>query len=252
MKLAGKTILITGASSGLGRGMAVALSHHGNNLIVTARRTARLEALAQEVETHGSRCVVVAGDATDAGLCREVLEAGYAAFGRIDAAVLNAGGASALSMADASVEQITHAMALNYDTLVNFLFPLIDHMRDAGGTIAYTSSPAGMFGLPRSGAYSAAKAAGRVLFDSCRIDLAHTPIRFVAMYPGFTYTEGLDVENVPVKALIIDQERAVREMIDAIERGRSHHLFPKRIEALMALGRGLPEAVRRFVLSRAV
>jgi NADP-dependent 3-hydroxy acid dehydrogenase YdfG len=251
MQLTGKTILITGASSGLGRALAVALGQRNNNLIVTARREERLDALALEVIAAGSRCTVVAGDATDTATCRRVIDEGVAAYGQIDVAILNAGGASAKSMAEAGVDHVLWIMRLNYDTLVNFLCPLIAHMKPHGGVIAYTGSPAGSFGLPRSGPYSAAKAAGHTLLDACRIELAGTDLRFVSLYPGFTYTEGLDPDEVPVKSLIIDQARAVKEMVGAIERGRAHHMFPKRIKGLISLGRMLPEPVRRWVLQRA-
>jgi short-subunit dehydrogenase len=123
-------------------------------------------------------------------------------------------------------------------------------MKERGGTIAYTGSPAGTFGLPKSGPYSAAKAAGRTLFDTCRIELAHTPIRFVALYPGFTYTDSLDADEVPVKALIIDKERAVREMVRAIEHGTDHAMFPKRIAWPVRAASLLPESVRRQILKR--
>jgi NAD(P)-dependent dehydrogenase (short-subunit alcohol dehydrogenase family) len=247
-----KTILITGASSGLGRGLAVALSSGGNRLVVTARRRELLETLVREVEANGSRCLAVAADATDTAASQAVVDAALAAFGRIDVAILNAGGGKAVVMGSAAAtpEVVLATMARNYDTLVNFLCPVIAHMRDRGGTIAYTGSPAGAFGLPKSGPYSASKAAGRTLFDTCRIELAHTPIRFVALYPGFTYTDGLDADEVPIKALIIQKDRAVREMLGAIERGRSHHMFPRRIRWPIALASALPEPVRRFVLSR--
>jgi short-subunit dehydrogenase len=155
-------------------------------------------------------------------------------------------------MTRASAERVLGEMRTNYDTFVNYLCPLIAQMKERGGTIAYTGSPAGYLGLPKSGPYSAAKAAGRILMDTCRIELARTPVKLVALYPGFTYTEGLDADAIPIKALIIKKDRAVREMIGAIERGKAHHLFPKRIALLIALARVLPEPVRRWVLSRAV
>ena len=244
----GKTILITGASSGLGRGMAVALSHGDNNLIVTARREPLLHELAREVETNGSRCTVVAADAVDPVASQAAIDAGLQAYGRIDIAILNAGGGPAMNMAEAPAGDVLRVMRINYDTLVNFLCPMIEHMRDVGGTIAWTGSPAGYFGLPKSGPYSAAKAAGRLLFDTCRIELADSPLRLVALYPGFTYTPGLNPEDVPFQALIIQPERAVREMLAAIERGRAHRMFPKRIAFLIGLARWLPEGLLRRVL----
>ena len=218
MELTRKTILITGASSGLGRALAVELSKRDNAVWYTAWM------MAWGVQEAVTR------------------------FGTLDVAIINAGGSSAQRMGTISAEEVLATMRTNFDTLVNFLCPLIDHMRERGGTIAYTGSPAGTFGLPKSGPYSAAKAAGRVLLDSCRIELAHTPIRFVALYPGFTYTEGLDTDEVPVKSLIIEKERAVREMLWAIERGRAHHMFPRRIRWPIALGRVVGEPVRRAIL----
>ncbi len=248
MKLQDRTILITGASSGLGRALALALSRHNNRLIVTARRQALLDSLAAEVEANGSACTVMAADAIDTAACQRVIDAGLEAYGRIDVAVLNAGGGMGMSMDDTNIEDVLKVMRVNYDTMVNFLVPMIAHMKGEGGTIAYTGSPAGYVGLPRSGPYSAAKAAGRVMMDTCRIELKGSGIKLVALYPGFTYTPGLDAEEVPVKALIIDVDRAVREMMWAIEKGKSHHLFPKRIGALMMLARVLPEPLRRRVL----
>jgi NAD(P)-dependent dehydrogenase (short-subunit alcohol dehydrogenase family) len=244
----GKTILITGASSGLGRGMAVALSHGDNNLVVTARRAPLLEELKAEVEANGSRCIVVPADATDPAAAQAVLDAGIEAFSSVDIAIINAGGANPVTMGDAALDDVTWPMRVNYDTLVHTLVPAINHMKGRAGTIAWTGSPAGFFGLPRSGPYSAAKSAGRVLMDTCRIELAGSGIRFVSLYPGFTHTPGLATEEVPFKALIIPQERAVKEMLGAIERGKNHHMFPKRIAWLMVLARMLPEWLRRRVL----
>jgi NAD(P)-dependent dehydrogenase (short-subunit alcohol dehydrogenase family) len=251
--LRGQTVFITGASSGLGRALAVALSRGGNNLVVTARRQPLLDALAAEVEANGSRCLPIAYDATDARASQAAVDAALARFGRIDVAILNAGGAphpAAMGSAEQTVDAVIHTMRLNYDTLVHHLVPLIAVMRDAGGTIAWTGSPSGYFGLPKSGPYSAAKAAGRILLDTCRIELADTPLRVVALYPGFTYTEGLAVDEVPFPALIIEKERAVREMLWAIAHGRSHYMFPRRIRWPVQLARCLPEPVRRWVLAR--
>ena len=249
MKFENKTILITGASSGLGRSVALALARVGNNLIVTARRESLLLTLKDEIEARGGRCLPVTADATDPAQSLAVIDAGIAAFGRIDAALLNAGGGSGKRMSSVGATDVLKEMRMNYDTLVNFLCPLIAHMRTAGGVIGYTGSPAGFFGLPKSGPYSASKAAGRVLIDTCRIELANTPLKFVALYPGFTYTDGLDPNDVPIKALIIDKERAAREMVWAMEKEKSHHMFPKRIRFLILLARALPEPIRRRLLA---
>jgi short-subunit dehydrogenase len=245
-----KTILITGASSGLGRSLAVELAKRGNRIIATARREPLLLELRKEIESAGGKCLAIAGDSAVTSEAATVITRGIEAFGPIDIAVLNAGGGKGTNMATATAERVLEEMRMNYDTLVNYLCPLVAHMKVRGGTIAHTGSPAGFLGLPKSGPYSAAKAAGRMLLDSARIELARTPVKLVALYPGFTYTDGLDPDDVPIKALIIQKDRAVREMIFALERGRSSHMFPKRIAFLITLARLIPEPVRRWVLSR--
>lgn len=236
----GKTVLITGASSGLGRGVALHVAAKGAHIVATARRVPLLETLKEEVEALGVRCEIVPADATDPVQVQRVLDRAIETFGQVDVALLNAGGGAAQVMGETTSEAVIWEMRVNFDTVVNFLCPLIAHMKVVGGTIATTSSPAGFFGLPKSGPYSASKAATRILFDSCRVELADTPLRFVTLYPGFTYTDGLNPEDVPVKALIISKERAVREMAWAIEVGKERHMFPKRIRWLISLGGWLP------------
>jgi NAD(P)-dependent dehydrogenase (short-subunit alcohol dehydrogenase family) len=247
MEWKGKVVLITGASSGLGRGLAIALAARGADLVVTARRASLLSELAAEVEALGRRCVAVPADATDPADVQRVLDAA-AALGPVDVAVLNAGGGDGAVLGEVSAAEVLGSMRKNYDSIVLFLCPLIASMRERGGVIANTSSPAGFFGLPRSGPYSAAKAAGRQLFDCARIDLAHTPIRFVTLFPGFTDTDALDKEDVPVPALVISRERAVAEMVWALEAGRERYMFPRRIRWLIGVGAWLPVRVREAVL----
>ena len=249
MPITDPVVLVTGASSGLGRELALRYGRRRCALVITARREERLREVAAEIEASGGRALVCPADATDTEACAAVVAAAVAEFGGIDIAILNAGGGTTYDMGSATAEQVLGTMRTNYDTFVNFLCPVIAHMKPRGaGTIAYTGSPAGYFGLPKSGPYSAAKAAGRVLFDTCRIELADTGIRLVALYPGFTDTEGLRAEDVPVKSLIISSERAGGQMIRAIERGTAHTMFPKRISFLMALARVLPEPIRRRIL----
>ncbi len=248
MNLANKTILITGASSGLGHAIALELGRRGNKIIATARRAERLRALAREIQSSGGQCVVVPADSIDTAAVERVLRVGIEAFGPIDMALLNAGGGLATNLLTTHAAEVLRQMRINYDTMANYLCPLIEHMKVRGGTIAYTSSPAGSFPVPLSGPYGAAKAAGAHLFEAARLDTSGTPIQFVALYPGFTYTDALDPDDVPLKALIISKERAVLEMIWAIEKGKARHMFPKRIKWLIALGRAVPAPIRRTLL----
>ncbi len=250
MQWTDKTVLITGASSGLGRALAVALAQRGANLVVTARRQDRLETLRDEIEALGRSCVVAPADATDGAAVQGVLAAAFERFERIDVAVLNAGGGDGSTMGEVDAAGVLWQMRTNYDTLVHFLCPLIDHMREPGGTIAYTCSPAAVFGIPKSGPYGASKAAGKQLFECARVDLADSPMRLITLSPGFTHTDGLDATQVPFPALIIHTDRAVDEMIWAMETGRERHMFPKRIAWLITLGTWLPASFRTWLLGK--
>lgn len=121
MKLEDKTNLITGASSGLGEALALALSEHGNRLVVTARRADRLQDLAEQVEAKGSQCVVSPADATNRDAVQEVIDASIQKFGPVDLAILNAGGGKAMHMGEIGIDEVLGIMRTNYDTLVHFM-----------------------------------------------------------------------------------------------------------------------------------
>lgn len=153
MKLRHKTILLVGASSGIGRCVALQLAQQDNRLILVARRQAELQQLAQEVEALGSRAQVIVCDATcEEDAARAVAEA-IRHHGSIDVALLNVGDGPAFNMATTNATDIRHNMNINYLSLVNFLVPLIAHMKTRQqGLIAHTNSLAGFLGPANAGA----------------------------------------------------------------------------------------------------
>ncbi len=126
MVLTGKNVLITGASSGLGRSIALELARRGNKVAVTARREKLLEEISKEIESLGGRCVVCTADSIVTQQSLKVVETTINAFGHIDLAILNAGGGVAMSMAEATSVDVLGLMRTNYDTLVNYLCPMIE------------------------------------------------------------------------------------------------------------------------------
>ena len=116
MEYSNKVILITGASSGIGRAVARALSHHDNRIVVTARRAERLRSLQHEIEANGSRCLVLPGDATAPEHAESVVREIVQTFDRIDLAILNVGAGPPSNTLTASVETILGAMTLTYTT----------------------------------------------------------------------------------------------------------------------------------------
>ncbi len=164
MPLTQKTIIIIGASSGIGRQVALQLSKQDNNLVILARRENLLTFLSEDIINNGSRCLPIAADALCSQQMEDAVELAINTFGFIDAALINVGDGPAFNMASMTSNEVLHNMAINYNTLVYSLLPLIAAMKKQNyGLIAHTNSLAGFLGLPRQGPYSAAKAAGRML-----------------------------------------------------------------------------------------
>ncbi|MFD9137151.1 SDR family NAD(P)-dependent oxidoreductase [Streptomyces bottropensis] len=250
-RITDRTILIVGASSGIGAEVARQLAGDGNRLVLTARRAPELARVAEEVRAAGSACLDLVADALDPRAAAKVVAAGVAEFGAIDVALLNAGQGPDMSMDRVSVADVARIMALNYDTVVNYLVPLIDRMgsqRD-GGLIAHTNSLAGLMGIPRQGPYSAAKAAARTLIDAARVELAPRGIRFTSIHPGFVATDRISGDGLP-KPFQISQERAARHVVRALEREPAQAYFPWPTAALVRTLRTLPSSVSTAVLRR--
>ena len=250
MQLTDKTVLVIGASSGIGRCVALQLGTMGNQVVVVARRKNLLEGLAEEIRVAGGVCVPMEADALKPEDMEQVVQQTVARFGSIDAALLNIGEGPSFNMATETTDAISRNMRINYDTLVNGLVPLIQQMKiQKHGLIAHTNSLAGFLGLPQQGPYSAAKAAGRILMDTCRIELAPWNIKFVSLYPGFVATDRVADDGIPAP-MEISAEQAAKHMIYGIEKEKRDYLFPFPMRWLIRLGRVLPKPVVGLLASR--
>lgn len=240
MKFAGQVILIVGASSGMGRVLAVRLAAEGAKVVVTARRQTRLETLAKEIRDAGGKCLPLAADATDGAAAADVVSATVARYGRLDMIYLNAGGAPALDMRTMTAADVNAYMRSNYDVVVNYLFPALQQMmKQGGGFVGHTNSLAGFLGVPLQGPYSAAKSAAMLLIDSCRVEFKRYGIKFITVYPGFVATEKTQGDGMPAP-LEISEDKAVDHIMYALSREKSDHLFPFSMRALIRLAQFLP------------
>ncbi len=250
--ISNKTILIAGASSGIGRQVALLLSQHNNRLIISARRQLELETLAHEIQANGSQALAIPCDALSQIQAQDCITQSVDEFKSIDIALLNIGDGPAFNMSKASVDEINHNTQLNYGTQVNFLVPLITQMKQQGfGLIAHTNSLAGFLGLPMQGPYSAAKAAGRILMDSCRIELEPFGLKFVSIYPGFVATERVQGDGIP-SPFEISELNAAKHVIRALEKEKADYLFPFMTASLIRLARILPKSLTKKLLAKSV
>jgi len=190
--LDGKVALVTGASSGIGRAIALMFAEQGAALVLTARRGALLEAVAKEIRQSGGRAEFVAGDITQAETHEQLIEAVNSRFGGLDIAINNAGIVGALKpLAEMSLEEWQTTLDTNLEAAflgARSQIPAMLHR--GGGSIVFTSSFVGTsVGLPGMSAYGAAKAALMGLVKGITADYAAQGIRANALLPGGTDTD---------------------------------------------------------------
>jgi len=187
---------VTGASSGLGEATARMLARNGAIVVITARRTERLERVKSQIEGEGGRALVVAGDITNADDRRHLVDETHHAFGRIDALVNNAGYGQRGPIELVSVDSIRQNFETNLFSLIALTQLVIPIMRgQKRGRIVNISSVAGRIARPLSSVYDATKHALEAISDGLRGELAGFGIEVVIIEPGFIITEFLDVAN---------------------------------------------------------
>ncbi len=243
MNFAGRSVLIVGASSGMGRLVAKQLGAEGAKLALTARRSEKLAELCQEINAAGGESCFFAADAMQEEAAADVVEKTLEKFGVIDTLLLNAGGAPALDMRHMSAGDVKAFMRSNYDIVVNYLFPTLEHMkRRKSGCVVHTNSLAGLIGVPLQGPYCAGKGAAKLLLDTCRLEFAEFGIKFITIYPGFVATEATANDGMPAPNEI-SEEAGAAHIVKAMKKGKSEYFFPWRMAKLAQLARVLPASI---------
>jgi len=190
-QLLGRRAIITGASRGIGREIAVRFARAGADVVVTARSADALAEVAAEIEALGRRCIVVAVDVTTDGAADAIVSAAMDGLGGLDILVNNAGGNSfsvPLSSMRAAGWQKT--LRLNLDAAVELLQACLPSLVASGhGSAINVSSVLGLRGAPNMSHYGAAKAAIISVTQSVAIEMAAQGVRVNALVPGWVETD---------------------------------------------------------------
>lgn len=189
--LAGKSALVTGASSGLGQHFARVLARAGAKVAVAARRLDRLEVLAAEIEAAGGRSVAVVLDVTDAASVPRAFDAAEAALGPIGIVINNAGVADTTWFTKLTDEDWRGVMDVNLDGVFRVGREAAQRMvaGKSGGSIVNIASVLGLGVLKAVAPYAASKAAVIHLTKAMALELARDGVRVNALAPGYIETE---------------------------------------------------------------
>ncbi|OFB39702.1 short-chain dehydrogenase [Mycolicibacterium sp. (ex Dasyatis americana)] len=235
INLAGKRIVLTGASTGIGRQMALALAGQGAVLVVTARREGLLNELADEISHTGdTRPIVLGADLTEPGSATGLADRALEALGGVDILINNAGanltGPQSL-IADSSFAR--EVFEVNLWSPLALTAALLPAMHAAGtGTIVNVTSTVQAVPLPLLGYYAASKAALAQATRSLRLELAETNIRVLEVVPGSTDTALRDVDELPWKTTPprtlppVSPASTAAAVVRGLQRGTTRIVYP--------------------------
>lgn len=201
MNISGKSILLTGASRGIGREIALAFAEHGGKLTLAGRNEKALEETRAGVERAGGQAIVVAGDVTDAGWRESVVDQAVEAYGGLDILVNNAGVVSAGGLGDISEEDVNKQLQINLVAPILLTRTALPALRKSGeGAVVNISSIFGLVGMPFYASYGATKAGIAHFSEAMRRELAEDGIHVMTVYPGATDTPMMETAALGDKA----------------------------------------------------
>lgn len=183
----GKTVIITGASSGIGRACAEALAAKGATLVLVARRYEELVELADSLtDKYGIKTLAVQGDVSKEEDCKKLVDQCLLHFSKIDVLINNAGISMRALFKDVDLSVLKTLMEVNFWGTVYCCNYALPSLLSSGGTIVGVSSIAGYRGLPGRSGYSASKFAMNGFLESLRVENLKTGLHVMVACPGFT------------------------------------------------------------------
>jgi len=254
-EIAGRRAIVTGASSGIGRALALELARQGAKLVLVARRRDRLEQAVAEITTRGGEATCVAGDITDTATRRAVLDKAAAVYGGLDMLVNNAGIGASGPFADSDGSRVRKLMEVNFFAaaeLIHAALPLLKQGTEP--IIVNVGSILGHRGVPRRSEYCASKFALQGFSEALRAELAAERIDLLIVSPGPTDTEFF--ENLPDASrdpwgdpARMPPSRVAALTVRAIRRGQ-HEIIPTTRGRLLCWLNRLSPRLADWVLAR--
>ena len=240
-------VWITGATSGIGRALALRLARQGYRVAATGRRLAALEALQEAGE---GRIAAYAGDVTDTPRMREIVAA-IEAEGPITLALLNAGLYEPSERSGFELETAWRTVEVNLGGAMRCVDAVLAPMLERrSGQIAFTASLAGYLGIPGSLAYGATKAAVINMAEAMHLTYAHAGLTIQVINPGFVAT-AMTARNDYAMPLMMDAAAAAERICSGLRHGGFEITFPCRLGWTVKAARLLPYRLKLPLMARA-
>ncbi len=240
-----RSVLITGASSGIGETLALSYAAPGVYLALTGRDAGRTESVAAACRAKGATVLAETVDAADAAAMADFIARAHAAA-PLDLVIANAGISAGSGGRGESTEQARRVLSVNVEGVVNTAGPAIDRMiekpragRELRGQIAIVSSLAGFRGFPGAPAYCASKAAVKVWGEGMRGELHRFGIGVTVICPGYIRTRMTEGNKFRMP-LLMDADRAVRIIRRGLARNKARIAFPWILHVMVQLIAALP------------
>jgi NAD(P)-dependent dehydrogenase (short-subunit alcohol dehydrogenase family) len=253
-----KVVLITGASSGIGRGLAVDLAARGAKLGLAARRKDILDEIVGEIaaargkngDEQSATALAIAADVQDAESMRAAAERLRSEFGRVDVLIANAGIGVTNDAAELDAAKLANVINVNVLGAANSVAAVIpDMVKSGSGHLVVISSLAAYRGLPKSAAYCASKAAVSAMFESLRLDLKPHGIHVTIIHPGFIKTP-LTAGRQAKLPWLQELEPAVKKIVTAIEKRKKSYAFPWQLATIVRAGMIMPNSMYDWISGR--
>jgi short-subunit dehydrogenase len=250
-----KSVLITGASSGIGEELALQLAQAGAHLTLTARRKDRLETLAQKIADAGKpRPIVAECDVTRDGDLERAVADSTRAFGKLDVAFANAGFGVVAPIKKLMLDDYRRQFETNVFGVLRTIYAALPELEKSRGNLAIVGSVASWVSTPGSSPYSMSKYALRALANSITPELRAAGITVTLLSPGFVASEIRITDNqgkvhpgskdpVPPR-LVVSTPKAVREILRAVARGKREQIVTGHGKVLVAIERFAPWMLR--------
>ena len=242
--LAGRRVLVTGASSGIGAATAVALTTAGAVVAVNGRDRRALEAVGTTTKTKS----LIAADLTSPGAVDQVIEAAASALGGLDVVVSCAGSGWSGPFPTMAARVVDDLVTINLRVPAQLALAALPYLTESGfGHLVFIGSISGLVGVPGEAVYSATKAGIAGLADALRAELAANGVRVSLIVPGAVATPFFTRRNQPYERRwprLVTADRVATAVVGCVVTGRAEAVIPRWLALPARLHGGLPNLYR--------